>query len=86
MAGAIIGVDGIIVFVIALVGLVVPLWAVVDAISRPSPAFKAAGSSKGMWVALILVFWLLTGLIGVVLAVVYLAAIRPRVRAVTPGF
>jgi Flp pilus assembly protein protease CpaA len=39
-----------------------------------------------MWVALILVFWLLTGLIGVVLAVVYLAAIRPRVRAVTPGF
>jgi len=86
MAGAIIGVDGIIVFVIALVGLVVPLWAVVDAISRPSPAFKAAGSSKGMWVALILVFWLLTGLIGVVLAIVYLAAIRPRVRAVTPGF
>jgi hypothetical protein len=81
-----VGAIGIIVFVIALVGLVVPLWAVVDAISRPSPAFKAAGSSKGMWVALILVFWLLTGLIGVVLAVVYLAAIRPRVRAVTPGF
>jgi len=63
-----------------------PLWAIVDALSRPSGAFKAAGSSKGMWVALILVFWLLTGLIGVVLAVVYLAAIRPRVRAVTPGF
>ena len=86
MAGAIIGVDGIIVFAIALVGLVIPLWAIVDALSRPSGAFKAAGSSKGMWVALILVFWLLTGLIGVVLAVVYLAAIRPRVRAVTPGF
>jgi hypothetical protein len=86
MVGAIVGVDGIIVFAIALVGLVIPLWAIVDALSRPSGAFKAAGSSKGMWVALILVFWLLTGLIGVVLAVVYLAAIRPRVRAVTPGF
>jgi hypothetical protein len=76
------GPDLLVVAVIGIVGLVVPIWAIVDAASRPSGAFAAAGSSKGMWIALILVFWLLTGLIGLILACVYLAAIRPRVRAV----
>jgi hypothetical protein len=35
-----------------------------------------------MWVALIAITWLVTGIIGTVLSVVYLASIRPRVRAV----
>ena len=82
MIGEIFGVDGLILVVVALVGLVVPIWAVVDAISRPGAAFTAAGSSKGMWLALILAFWIFTGVIGLVLAVVYLASIRPRVAAV----
>jgi hypothetical protein len=80
--GEIFGADGLIILVVALVGLVVPIWAVVDASSRPGAAFTAAGSSKGMWLALILVFWIFTGVIGLILAVVYLASIRPRVRAV----
>jgi hypothetical protein len=66
-----------------LAGLVVPLWAVIDAISRPTPAFAAAGSSKAIWLTLMLVFWFFTIFIGLVLAVVYLASIRPRVRAAT---
>ena len=82
MAGAIFGVDGVIILMIALVTMVIPIWALVDAISRPSGAFVAAGSSKGMWIALIVLFWLFTGIIGVILSVVYLASIRPRVRAV----
>ena len=86
MDGAIFGIDGILLFVVGLVAFAVPLWAVIDALSRPSGAFKAAGSSKGMWVALILVFWLLTGVVGLVLAIVYLASVRPRVRTMTPGF
>ena len=68
---------------IALVGVVVTIWALADAISRPSGAFAAAGSNKAMWITLIIVFWLLTGIIGPILAVVYLANIRPRVRAIT---
>lgn len=83
MFGEIFGVDGLIILLVAVVSLVIPLWAVVDAISRPGAAFSAAGSSKGMWLALILVSWIFTGIIGLVLAVVYLASIRPRVRAVT---
>jgi hypothetical protein len=75
------GADGLIILVIVLVTLIIPIWALVDAISRPSGAFVAAGSSKGMWIALIVLFWLFTGIVGVVLSVVYLASIRPRIRA-----
>ena len=80
MIGAIFGVDAIM-LLFGLAGLVIPLWAIVDAASRPSGAFMAAGSSKSLWVSLILITWLLTGIIGFVLAVVYLASIRPRVRS-----
>ena len=84
MTGVVFGLDGIFILLIAILMLVIPIWALVDSISRPSGAFSAAGSSKGMWVALIAVTWLLTGIIGTVLSVVYLASIRPRVRAVMP--
>ena len=82
MTGVIFGVDGLIVVVVAVVTLVIPIWALVDSISRPSGAFAAAGSSKGMWITLIVLFWLFTGIVGVILSVVYLASIRPRVKAV----
>jgi hypothetical protein len=82
MTATVVGADGVVV-VIALVGLLVPIWAILDAISRPTGAFVAAGSSKGFWITLIVGFWFLTGIIGVILSVVYLASIRPRVKAVT---
>ena len=85
MLGDIFGPDIFVVFfmlVLGAVGIVVPIWAIVDAASRPSGAFAAAGSSKGMWITLIAVFWFLTGVIGLILACVYLATIRPRVAAI----
>ena len=82
MTGEIFGLDGIFILVITIVMLVIPIWALVDSIARPSGAFSAANSSKGMWIALIAITWLLTGIVGTVLSVVYLASIRPRVRAV----
>jgi hypothetical protein len=82
VTGELFGVDGLIVLVFGFIALVLPIWALIDAISRPSAAFTAAGSSKGLWITLIVVFWLLTGIIGAVLSIVYLASIRPRVRAV----
>jgi Na+-driven multidrug efflux pump len=71
----------LLVLIVAIAALAVPLWAIIDAASRPSGAFQAAGSSKGMWISLIAVFWLFTGIVGVILAIVYLASIRPSVRA-----
>jgi hypothetical protein len=85
MLGDIFGPDIFVVFIVFLLGilgLVVPIWAIVDAASRPSGAFAAAESSKAMWITLIAVFWILTGVIGFVLACVYLASIRPRVAAI----
>jgi hypothetical protein len=66
-----------------IVGFVLMVWAVADAISRPTGAFAAAGSNKALWIALVVISWLLTGIVGAILAVVYLARIRPRVRAIT---
>jgi len=81
--GDVFGPDLFIVAIIGLLGFVIPIWAIVDAASRPSAAFSAAGSSKVMWISLIAVFWFITGIVGLILAVVYLASIRPRVRAIS---
>jgi len=82
MTGEIFGLDGLILIVGVLIALVIPIWALIDAISRPGAAFGAARSSKALWVTLILVFCLLTGILGGVFSIVYLVAIRPRVKAV----
>ena len=84
MTSEILGGDSFIVLIIVFVALVIPIWALIDSISRPSGAFTAAGSSKGMWIALIVVFWFFTGIVGVVLSIIYLVSIRPRVKAVMP--
>ena len=83
MIGDIFGPNVFIVLIVAAAGLLVPIWAIADAASRPTGAFVAAGSSKALWITLIVVFWLVTGVVGFVLACVYLASIRPRVKAIS---
>ncbi len=73
---------GLVLMVGFLVSLVLSIWAIGDAVSRPTGAFLAASSSRGMWIALIALTWLFTGIVGLVLAIVYLVSIRPRVKAV----
>jgi hypothetical protein len=67
---------------IAVAALAISIWAIVDAASTPAEAFSAAGSSKKMWLMLIVFFTLALDLIGVILAIVYFTHIRPRVHAV----
>ena len=67
---------------IAVVALGVSIWAIVDAASTSPEDFKAAGSSRKMWMVLLVFFTLAADVIGVILAIVYLALLRPRVRAV----
>ena len=57
----------------------VAIWAVVDAASRSSRSFAAAGSSKVLWITLIVFFSLFLGPIGFIIALIYLIAIRPKV-------
>jgi Protein of unknown function (DUF2516) len=82
VVGEVFGVDGLFIVVMGLVFFVVPIWALVDAISRPGSVFVAASSSKGFWIAMLLATWIITGIVGVILAIVYLTSIRRRLKAV----
>lgn len=77
--------------------LVLTGWAFVDAVTRPSAAFVAAGKqTKPIWLVILGVAVALTvtgnapvlGLFGIVVAVatiVYLVDVRPAVREMRPG-
>ena len=72
------GPDLLIVLVILFLGVGVPLWAVVDAASRPAVAFYGAGSNKTAWIAVIIVAFFLG--VGLFLGGFYLLFTRPKVR------
>lgn len=55
----------------------VTIWAIVDAALTPDGSFRMVGQSKVMWIALIAGFTIATGVIGFVLALVYLLKVRP---------
>jgi hypothetical protein len=58
---------------------VVVLWAVVD-VARRAPALMAPGR-KAVWIIAFVVGWLVFGVIGAALAVVYLVGPRRRLNA-----
>jgi hypothetical protein len=79
---------------LGLGALALKLWALIDAITRPTPAFVAAGKlTKVAWVAILAAAVLLGGtnvlglfgLLGLVAAIVYLVDVRPAVREMRPG-
>ena len=74
--------------------LALKVWAVADAVSRPGPAYEAAGKlKKPIWIAILLAALVLQptrilgifGLLGLVAAIVYLVDVRPAVRELRPG-
>ncbi len=65
--------------IVVLLGIALPLWAIVDAISRPAVAFYAAGSNKTAWVIVLVVFTFVLG-IGPFLAAFYLVSVRRKVQ------
>lgn len=56
------------------------IWAIFDAAFRPPEAFVAIGDSKALWMTLIAVFTLALGVVGFILALVYLFSIRPKLN------
>jgi hypothetical protein len=67
---------------LGMLGIVV--WGIVDAASRPQAAWHAAGQSKVLWILLQAV-GLPFCLVGFILSIIYLAAIRPKVTTLHPG-
>jgi hypothetical protein len=64
--------------VVLACAVVVPIWAIVDAASRPRVAFYGAGSNKTAWIVVIVIAWLIG--LGFFLGGFYLLFTRPKVR------
>ena len=87
--------------VLAIAALVVEVWAFVDAVRRPAPAFPAAGKqTKPIWlvilgVAAVIGLWSSTlggpnlvslfPIVAFVAAAIYLTDVRPKVREFKGG-
>ena len=67
----------LVVFVLA-VWLVIPLWAIADALSRPAFAFSVAGWNKTAWVLVLLAATVFG--VGSLLGGFYLLAVRRKLR------
>jgi hypothetical protein len=74
---AIVGPDLLLVLVLVC-AMVIPIWAVVDAATRPAFAFSAAGSNKTVWIVVIAVAWFFG--LGFFLGGFYLLFTRPKIR------
>jgi len=79
---------------LGLGALALKIWALVDALSRPTAAFPAAGKlTKVAWIVILALAVVLGGtnvlglfgLLGLVAAIVYLVDVRPAVREMRPG-
>ena len=61
--------------------LALSIWAIADVVATPAETFSAAGSSRKKWLMLLVFFTLALDVLGVVLALVYFALVRPKVRS-----
>jgi cadmium resistance protein CadD (predicted permease) len=71
----------LVLIVIGLIPLAIGVWAIVDAAQQPERAWNATGKSRVTWIVLIAVFTFFCSIVGLVLSIVYLASIRPQLRA-----
>ena len=78
-------VDNAFLVIIGLVVFVFVLWALIDAATKPTWAWEAAGQNKTLWIVLFVVGLICTGLVGLVAAIIYLTSIRPKVLAAAEG-
>ncbi len=57
------------------------IWAVVHAASQPQAAWGSIGKSRGMWITILLVGLFFFGVVGLILAIIYLVSVRPKLDA-----
>jgi hypothetical protein len=68
-------------FVVGGATLVCGIWSIIDAAGRPDHAFRAADTSKALWITLVAVGSVLCGPIGLIFSLIYLLSIRRKVMA-----
>jgi hypothetical protein len=62
---------------------VIPIWAIIDAVRRPEPAFAAIGTSKTTQLLILILTALFCGIVGTIVSIVYLVGTRRQLAAVT---
>jgi Domain of unknown function (DUF1707) len=67
--------------VVAVAAIAVTIWAVADACGHSEAAWRRIGHSRTLWIVLPIGGWLVAGPVGVALAIIYLATVRPRLVA-----
>jgi hypothetical protein len=70
----------LVIILVLLLLLVLPIWAIVDALLRPDSQWAAADQNKVAWVVALAVATFLLGPVGLVVAIVYLVSVRPKFR------
>ena len=75
MLAEIFGVDGFIVL-LGLLSLVLVIWAIVDVAGRST----LSGGAKAGWIIGLILGTVLFGVVGLVVALVYLVGVRPRLE------
>jgi hypothetical protein len=65
----------------ALASLALTIWAIADVCRHSELAWRRIGQSRAVWVGLLIAGWLVTGVASLLLALVYLIAVRPKVMA-----
>ena len=70
----------LILVVLALVLVSLSIWALIDVALKDGDAFTRAGSSKVMWLVLIVGFTVIIAPIGVIMSITYLSSVRRRVN------
>jgi hypothetical protein len=71
-------------WIIGVLVLIFVIWALVDAATKPTWAWEAAGQNKTLIVVL-LVVGIFCGIVGIVTGIVWFASIRPKVLAAAQG-
>lgn len=61
-----------------VIGIVFPVWAIGHAIVTPKSAFRSLGKSKGRWIGVMIVLFLLGDLSVLLPAIYYLIRILPQ--------
>jgi hypothetical protein len=67
-------------FILLGATLAIGIWAIADAARRPAAAWQSLGRNRTLWVALLVVATVFARLLGLPLAIYYLAFMRPKLQ------
>jgi hypothetical protein len=74
------GPEFVIIAIVSIVFLVFPVWSLADAVMRTPQDFDRIGQSRTTWIVLLLLGVFCFGIVGAVLGIYYLSAVRPKLR------